>query len=220
MDDNKNKCVKSFQRFICVADPRVGAHVCPHATVVVELEQVQPGYVGKCVHVKWAGSFIGCVCESPEANREAKVTWLREQLAATKMHHNELRQELAKLEPAGDETVLPMSFDEYQAATERTANRKDVDTDDKRFANFGMGLAGEAGETCDLLKKHLFHGQPLDREKLIKEMGDVLWYLAALASTVKVPLSEVAERNIIKLKARYPEGFDVARSTVREGEAG
>jgi NTP pyrophosphatase (non-canonical NTP hydrolase) len=112
-----------------------------------------------------------------------------------------------------------MTFDEYQEACERTANRKDVDTREKRLANFALGIAGEAGEVCDLIKKHLYHGQPLDEEKVCRELGDVLWYVATLASTLAQPLGDVAGMNLAKLRARYPEGFDCARSTVRDGDA-
>lgn len=112
-----------------------------------------------------------------------------------------------------------MTFNEYQQACERTANRVDVDTVEKRLANFGLGVAGEAGEVADLIKKHLYHGQPLDKDKLKRELGDVMWYIATIASTVGVSLADVADANIEKLRARYPEGFSVERSTVREGEA-
>ena len=71
----------------------------------------------------------------------------------------------------------------------------------------GLGLAGEAGEVVDHLKKHLHHGHELDRDKLVKEAGDVLWYLAALATLLGVDLSEVAQRNVDKLIRRYPQGF-------------
>lgn len=86
---------------------------------------------------------------------------------------------------------------------------------DARPEILGLGIAGEAGEVADLLKKHLGHGHELDREKLIKELGDCLWYIAALATWLGVPLSEVAEKNIEKLRARYPNGFDSERSKNR-----
>jgi len=100
-----------------------------------------------------------------------------------------------------------MDFNEYQQLAERTANRTEGDTTERRLANFALGLVGESGEVAEQVKKHLFHGLPLDREKVKKELGDVLWYLATVASTAEIPLSEVAEANIAKLQARYPEGF-------------
>ena len=81
-----------------------------------------------------------------------------------------------------------------------------------------MGLCGESGEAIDLLKKHLFQGHALDREKMIKELGDVAWYLAEAATGLGVDLSEVLQQNLDKLHARYPQGFDTQRSQHREAE--
>ncbi len=78
-----------------------------------------------------------------------------------------------------------------------------------------LGLAGEAGEVVDTVKKAVFHQHGLDRDVLIKELGDVLWYVAALCSKLDVSLSEVMERNIAKLRTRYPEGYSSAASKVR-----
>lgn len=70
-------------------------------------------------------------------------------------------------------------------------------------ANFAMGLAGEAGEVVDLIKKHLYHGDPLDKTKLIKEMGDVVWYWFALLELFEISPEEVMEANIKKLQSRH-----------------
>jgi NTP pyrophosphatase (non-canonical NTP hydrolase) len=79
-----------------------------------------------------------------------------------------------------------------------------------------LGLAGETGEVCDIIKKHLFHDHELDQPKLEKELGDVLWYLAVLSHAYGLDLEQVAQTNIAKLKRRYPEGFDAERSKNRE----
>lgn len=104
-------------------------------------------------------------------------------------------------------------MDRYQAEAMRTANM-DLPREMK-IATFALGIAGEAGEVADLLKKHLGHGQPLDREKLVKELGDVLWYVAALADVYGIELGAVAETNLAKLRARYPDGFSAKRSQER-----
>lgn len=78
-----------------------------------------------------------------------------------------------------------------------------------------LGLAGEAGETVEMVKKHVFHGKPLDREKLKKELGDVLWYVSQLAAATNLTLDEIGETNIEKLKERYPEGYSHAASATR-----
>lgn len=106
------------------------------------------------------------------------------------------------------------AFDKYQENAKRTLNTETADQ--YTFANLGMGLAGEAGEVCDYLKKVVFHGHSMDKEKLSDELGDVLWYLANLAEMIDVPLSEVANKNIEKLKKRYPNGFEASRSQKRD----
>jgi NTP pyrophosphatase (non-canonical NTP hydrolase) len=82
--------------------------------------------------------------------------------------------------------------------------------------NAVMGLCGESGEAIDIVKKQLFQGHDLDTEKLKKELGDIAWYLAEAASALDVPLEEIFQGNIDKLKKRYPEGFDSERSIHRE----
>ena len=78
-----------------------------------------------------------------------------------------------------------------------------------------MGLCGESGEAIDLLKKHRFQGHPLDRDKMIKELGDVAWYIAEIAYILNVPLEDVLQKNIDKLKSRYPDGFKTKDSIDR-----
>ena len=109
-----------------------------------------------------------------------------------------------------------MTVNEYQKLAMTTLNpalsKKDV------LINGVMGLCGESGEAIDIVKKHLAQGHPLDREKLIKELGDIAWYLAETATALDVNLEEVLQGNIEKLRRRYPEGFDTAHSIHREAE--
>lgn len=65
-------------------------------------------------------------------------------------------------------------------------------------------------------QKHLAQGHALDRDGLIKELGDVAWYLAETATALDIGLDEVLERNIEKLKNRYPEGFSAEKSQHRQ----
>ena len=84
------------------------------------------------------------------------------------------------------------------------------------LTNGALGLCGEAGEVGDLVKKHLFQGHELNREKIIDELGDVAWYIAETAYALGVDLETVLAGNIEKLKKRYPEGFSAERSIHRE----
>lgn len=107
-----------------------------------------------------------------------------------------------------------MDANEYQKLAMTTLNKelskKDV------LINAVMGLCGESGEAIDIVKKHLHQGHELAKDKLIKELGDIAWYLAEAAYALDVDLSDVLEGNINKLKARYPEGFDVYKSINRK----
>ena len=107
-----------------------------------------------------------------------------------------------------------MTINEYQNLAMTTKNPELTDKD--LLMNSVMGLCGESGEVIDVVKKHISHGHPLNREKLIDELGDVAWYLAECATVLDVTLEEVLERNIEKLKKRYPEGFSTERSINRE----
>jgi NTP pyrophosphatase (non-canonical NTP hydrolase) len=105
-----------------------------------------------------------------------------------------------------------MKLNDFQEISKRTMPNKDIKKDS---ANYAMGLAGEAGEVTDLLKKWVFHSHPLDRMELKKELGDVLHYLAGLCTLHHFTLEEVATANIEKLMKRYPKGFDPEKSINR-----
>lgn len=107
-----------------------------------------------------------------------------------------------------------MELNKYQELAQKTANMK---LEHKtRLAVAALGLTGEGGELADYIKKHIGHGHSLDQEKVIKELGDVMWYIAEVASILGFTLEEIAQTNIEKLKARYPEGFSEERSINRK----
>lgn len=107
-----------------------------------------------------------------------------------------------------------MTLNEYQELAQRTSNRA-LDTKG-HLLNGVLGLAGEAGECADLVKKCYFQdARPID-DALIDELGDVLWYVAETAAARGVTLEEVAKHNVEKLRRRYPEGFDAEKSLHRE----
>ena len=106
-----------------------------------------------------------------------------------------------------------MTINEYQQLAMTTLNpalsEKDV------LINGVMGLCGESGEAIDIVKKWLAQGHELDKEKLAKELGDICWYLAETATALGLSLEDIMAANIEKLRKRYPEGFDAARSLYR-----
>lgn len=112
------------------------------------------------------------------------------------------------------------SMADYQRAAARTGGSNLLpENRDKGLNCAAMGLAGEAGEVCDLVKKVQHHRAPLDEAKLKKELGDVLWYLAHACNVMGWSLDEIAALNIEKLRARYPDGFTTEASIARRDEA-
>ncbi len=89
-----------------------------------------------------------------------------------------------------------MKLIDYQRGALRTAKGLDV-------LNWSLGLAGETGEVIELVKKWKYHGAELNRERLLEELGDVLWYLTLLANSFGFTLEEIAARNLEKLEERY-----------------
>ena len=79
-----------------------------------------------------------------------------------------------------------------------------------------LGLSGEVGEFNDMIKKWIFHEQrPLDIAHAKKEISDCAWYLSLICNSFGWNLDDVFQINIDKLKARYPEGFNVEASAHR-----
>lgn len=107
-----------------------------------------------------------------------------------------------------------MELNYYQAQAFKTASKfKSLMLE---RAVWGLGIAGEAGEVADLIKKEVGHEHTTDRDKMVKELGDVLWYTAMVAKAYNISLDEVAITNVAKLRERYPAGFDPERSKNRE----
>ena len=107
-----------------------------------------------------------------------------------------------------------MNGNEYQKLAMKTLNpslnKKEV------MINAVMGLCGESGEVSDIVKKHLFQGHELDVEKIKKELGDILWYIAEMCEALDLELDKVMEANIEKLSKRFKDGFTVEESINRK----
>lgn len=93
-----------------------------------------------------------------------------------------------------------MNAEQYSDLAIRTANGNA-----DQLLNGLLGLAGEAGEVCDYMKKCLFHDKPYDRETLIEELGDLAWYMNQLICVAETSWGEVFDKNIKKLSKRYPD---------------
>lgn len=106
-----------------------------------------------------------------------------------------------------------MDFKKYKEQAMRTMNKEA--TRDQLILNAALGLAGEAGEVADHVKKVYMQGHPLSEVKLVDECGDVLWYLALMCEALGIDMTLIAQHNVEKLRKRYPQGFDSERSVNR-----
>src|SRR5690606_7748433 len=93
-----------------------------------------------------------------------------------------------------------MTFDEYQKFAATTA----IYPEEHKVVYPALGLAGEAGEVANKVKKMIRDGA--GPEGVIAEIGDVLWYIAALASDLDVSLDYLAKMNVAKLQSRQERG--------------
>ncbi len=115
-----------------------------------------------------------------------------------------------------------MSPNTYQKLASRTLTAKPekaLDDNESMLVWNALGLLGEAGEVGEYVKKAVFHRHTLNRDKLKKELGDVLWYLAALCTNLDLELEEVMAANIEKLAERYPDGFSSEASINRSSSS-
>lgn len=94
-----------------------------------------------------------------------------------------------------------MTFNEYQEKASKTA----IYPEQFKLIYPALGLAGEAGEVAEKVKKLIRDGN-LHVDDLKKELGDVLWYISALASDLQISLDDVASTNVEKLQSRLARG--------------
>lgn len=106
-----------------------------------------------------------------------------------------------------------MTFDTYQKQAmtfELMTRDNDLSANDPAYIAKVLGLLGEAGEVAEKYKKIVRDKggkvDEADKAELIKELGDVLWYVSALASYLGVPLEVVAQTNLSKLTSRKARG--------------
>ena len=150
-----------------------------------------------------------------------RARYLERKLKDAESLNEQLLRELARREPKPTTGVIACGIkavsdaDAYQKGILKYA--PDVDTVTESMAYAAIGLCGEAGETSEIVKKHVYHGHPLDDEHLMRELGDVLWYVTYMAHLLSCPLSTIMALNLDKLAKRYPDGkFDPERSQNRK----
>jgi len=105
--------------------------------------------------------------------------------------------------------VKPNEYQQLALRTEHTPalfNEK-VEPGRERVLHGLMGVCTEAGELMDPLKRELIYGKGLDEVNVMEECGDLLWYIALALDAAGYTMEEAMEKNIAKLRARYPEKF-------------
>lgn len=99
----------------------------------------------------------------------------------------------------------------YDLVSERLKDKRTI-----RLLHAAMGLATEAGEFVDMLKKHIFYGKPIDTVNAIEELGDSTWYERIACDELGIQYLEMMARNVAKLKARFPEKFTEGLANERD----
>jgi len=121
-----------------------------------------------------------------------------------------------------------MSANDYQRnalRTERTPGF--IETDDPaerqvllaRVIHGAIGICTETGELQDMIKKHLIYGKDFDPVNVIEECGDILWYIALTLDATGYTMAECMQRNIDKLRVRFPEKFTSEKALTRDLDA-
>lgn len=106
-----------------------------------------------------------------------------------------------------------MTGNEYQELAKRTINENLYNSQVEMHALHGM--ASEVGELHAIYQK-LYQGHAFDKEHVMRELGDLMWFIAEYCTVMGFELDKIMELNIEKLKLRYPEGFDSEHSLHRE----
>ena len=118
--------------------------------------------------------------------------------------------------------VTSGSSKDYQCFIESLSSLDGKGANIERLLTAAVGISAEGGEFMEIVKKMLFQGKPWtddNREHLIIELGDVLWYVMQACKALEVPIEEVVAGNVEKLKKRYPGGeFDVYQSENRAAD--
>ena len=108
------------------------------------------------------------------------------------------------------EMVLKTESKDFEAISSRLKDKRAL-----RLLHGSCGIATEAGELLDAMKKHIFYGKEIDTVNIVEEIGDLMWYSAILLDELGVEFEEVMEKNINKLKARYGEKFSETCANTR-----
>ena len=118
------------------------------------------------------------------------------------------------------DTVTSEASTDFLALSNRLVELDEKGANIERLLTAGVGINAEGGEFLEIVKKMIFQGKPWNqdnREHLIIELGDIMWYVAQACMALGISFDEVLERNVKKLEKRYPGGsFDIHYSENRK----
>lgn len=97
----------------------------------------------------------------------------------------------------------------------QSCETQEVDGPTLDLLHSAIGVAGEVGELVDAVKKAVFYRQRLDEDNVIEEIGDILFYLQAMANTIGFSLGDCMDANTDKLNVRYPDGYSDEHAKTR-----
>ena len=112
-----------------------------------------------------------------------------------------------------------MQAKDFQKACDRTFTNipsVNLTLQEEHLVRQAVGLTGEAGEVANYIKKGIFHRHGIDINKIEEELGDVLWYIAEIATSLELDLGVIMQKNVEKLLVRYPSGFTIEDSINRK----
>ena len=108
---------------------------------------------------------------------------------------------------------------DFLALSDRLVELDEKGANIERLLTAGVGINAEGGEFLEIIKKMIFQGKPWDeanKEHLVIELGDLMWYVAQACMALEVKFEDVIARNVKKLEKRYPDGsFDIYYSENR-----
>ena len=118
------------------------------------------------------------------------------------------------------DTVTSTPSKDFKSLIDRLGELDREGANIERLTTAGVGINAEGGEFLEIIKKMVFQGKPWNednREHLIIELGDIMWYVAQACMALEVSFDDVIATNVKKLEKRYPEGsFDVYFSENRK----
>lgn len=92
-------------------------------------------------------------------------------------------------------------------------------TDKAHLLHASIGVAGEAGELCDAIKKYAIYNQDIDIDNIVEELGDLYFYMQQIMNTFSIPHDLLVQANMNKLQRRYKDGYSDRAAKAREDKA-